>query len=131
MKQNHCRFTIALGSLLLLACLTPNLNAQEPPGPKRTPRSGEQRQRQPAPDSPQRPQTAGVVQAYQPGLAQPFNSVRVLIRYKKQYGYKSDFTYGERRPTSCSAFSVELAKPARPVRRAECSGGAPRTSATT
>jgi hypothetical protein len=116
MNKKHCRIFVVLSSLLLVVCSAISINAQEASGERRPPTAGEGRQRQPAPDSPksQPPAEAPSRLDRNAALAQPFNSVRVMIRYKKELGYKSEYTFGKPQPTSCSAFSVVLAKPAKP-----------------
>jgi hypothetical protein len=105
MNKNQCK--LFLGVLLLLLIGVTSTHAQPPRGSSQ-PSSGEERRR---------PQ-AGGAEVYDQSVVERSlpNSVLVRIRYKTEYGYKSETTYGKPGPTSCSAFSVALAKPANPMR---------------
>src|SRR5688572_21387121 len=105
---NQCRIHFAFGTLLLLVCAATSTHAQPARGTDQS-RPAEERRRPPAEGEPQLYDRRVVDQS----LA---NTVVVRIRYKTEYGYKSQYTYGKPGPTSCSAFSVVLAKPARPLR---------------
>ncbi len=114
MRENKLKRNVLLGWFMLLVCCAISLQAQEPAGAPGRPASGERR----------RPRTEAAVTydraAAAEATTQPLNSVRVLIRYKKEYGYKSESgAFGGTGPTSCAAFSVLAATTAatRPGRR--------------
>jgi hypothetical protein len=77
---------------------------------------------QPLPPAGQRPFQVDRIPPYYiekaPKIAQPLNSIRVEVRYRKDYGYKYDpgVVAGAGGPTSCPAFAV-LARPSKPVRQ--------------
>jgi hypothetical protein len=107
MKEiNHKPFAVLIWLLLLICCVT-SAHAQpareEATHPEQ-PGEGRRRPRQPA---------TGL---FEPNIvrevtAQPPNSVRVEIRYNKDYGYSgSGSPFGsETGPTSCGSFSVNFA----------------------
>ena len=101
----------AVGLLVLIVCGVTSVHAQPPAGTPRGSQSGERR----------RPRESAGQQSYDRGAVQqaaeqPLNSVLVRIRYKTVYGYKSESTEaGKPGLSSCDAFSVALAKPARPA----------------
>ena len=105
-KQHQLRY--AFGLLLFMVCCMECAYAQPPAG---TPSSQPGGQRQ-------RPgQSADVYDRRAAELAneQPFNSVLVRIRFRTEYGYKSESAQGGGPGlASCDVFSVALAKPARP-----------------
>ena len=66
------------------------------------------------PSAPQgRPRTPGEVTAID--NSQPANSIRVSIRYRKEYGYKNNSGLFVKGPTSCEGFAIS-AKPTSPGR---------------
>lgn len=96
-----------LSWLLLLACCVTSAHAQPARGEATRPEQpGEERRR------PQQPATG----LFDPSIvrevtAQPPNSVRVEIRYNKDYGYSGSGSPfgGETGPSSCGSFSVDFA----------------------
>lgn len=110
MNKTQCQLRYVFGSLLLIVCCMEFAHAQPAAGTTRPSQPGEQRQR---PGQGPRTYDRGAIEQ---AIAQPFNSVLVRIRFKKEYGYKSESVRGgEPAVTSCDAFSVSLAKPARPA----------------
>ncbi len=114
MNKNQRKLHFAFGLLLLLVCCVASAHAQPA---RRTPRSSREPERQ---ERPQRPQTEGAQVTYDRSVVEQgikANSVLVRIRYKTEYGYKHESAFGGATgPTSCDAFSVVLAKSARPLR---------------
>lgn len=106
MKKNLSKLRLVFGALLLLCGGVVIADAQPAAGQGTTP--GERR----------RPRAEGGPELYNRSAddQSQANTVVVRIRYKTEYGYKSPTTYGKPVPTSCSAFSVALAKPATPMR---------------
>jgi hypothetical protein len=106
MKEiNHKSFAI-LGSLLLLVCCVTSAHAQPARGEVTRPEQpGEERRR------PQQPATGLFDPSRVREVTRPPNSVRVEIRYNKDYGYSgssgSPFG-GETGPSSCGSFSVDF-----------------------
>lgn len=101
----------AVGLLILIVCGITSVHAQPPVGTPSGSPSGERRR----PRESTGPQTYDR-SAVQQAVAQPLNSVLVRIRYKTEYGYKSESAEaGKPGLASCDAFSVALAKPARPA----------------
>ena len=94
------------GLLLLIACCVASANAQPPAGTPSSP-SGGQRQRP--------GQAADLRRGVEQALDQPYNSVLVRIRIRKEHGYKSESAQGGAGVSSCDVFAVNLAKPARPA----------------
>lgn len=108
MNNNQCQLRYALGLLLLIVCCMECANAQPAAGTTPASQPGErQRPRQSAETYDRR--------AAELAIEQPFNSVLVRIRFKKEYGYRSESAQGGGPGlTSCDAFSVGLAKAALP-----------------
>ena len=104
-NQSHLRY--AFGLLLLIVCCTTGAYAQPASGTA-SPSSGERRR---PGQSPEVFDSRAAAQA----VAQPSNSVLVRIRFKTEYGYKAESAPGKPGLSSCDAFSVALAKPARPA----------------
>lgn len=105
-KYQH-RLGYAFGVLLLILCYVECAYAQPPAGS--TPaQPGGQRQR------PGQSADTFDRRSVENAIEQPFNSVLVRIRFKKEFGYKSEASEGGPGVSSCDAFSVSLAKPARP-----------------
>lgn len=105
-NQSHLRYVFYL--LLMILCGAQYAQAQPASGSSSA-QPGERRQRQgPLADTFDR-------RAAELAIEQPFNSVLVRIRFKKEYGYRSESARGgEPGLSSCDAFSVGLAKAARP-----------------
>ena len=94
------------GLLLLIVCCMGSANAQPPAGTPSSP-SGGQRGRP--------GQAADLRRGVEQALDQPYNSVLVRIRIRKEHGYKSESAQGGPGLGSCDVFAVSLAKPARPA----------------
>lgn len=108
MNKTQCPLRYVFGLLLLIVCCMECAQAQPAAGTSSS-QPGDQRQR---PGADPRLYDRGVVER---AIAQqPSNSVLVRIRFKKDYGYKSESAGGGAGLGSCDVFSVSLAKPARP-----------------
>lgn len=106
MKEINHKPLAVLSWLLLLACCATSAHAQPAHGEATHPEQpGEERRR------PQRP-AMGLFDPsrVREATAQPPNSVRVEIRYNKDYGYSGSGSPfgGETEPTSCGSFSVDF-----------------------
>ena len=99
MKKTNYKPLAGLLSLLLLTLCVTDVCAQEAAGQKPSGERGPRRR----PDGAVRESDSRIVRE---GIAlQPRNSVRVEIRYNKEFGYQSRAVGG---PTSCEAFLVSF-----------------------
>ena len=109
MNKNQHLVRYALGLILLMVCCMECAYGQPPAGTTPPAQPGERQRPLQSADKYDR----GAVQQ---AIEQPLNSVLVRIRFKKEYGYKSESARGgEPGLASCDVFSVALAKPARPA----------------
>ena len=108
MNKTQFPLRYVFGLLLMIVCCVSFAHAQPPAG---TPSSSSGERRRPAGDP--RLYDRGVVE--RAIEQQPSNSVLVRIRFRKEYGYKSESAQGGAGLGSCDVFSVSLAKPARPA----------------
>lgn len=109
MNKNQHLLRNAFGLLLLMVCCIECAYAQPPAGTTPPTQPGEQRQR------PGQSADTYNRRAAEQAIEQPFNSVLVRIRFKKEYGYKSESAQGGPGLATCDVFSVALAKHARPA----------------
>jgi hypothetical protein len=76
--------------------------SREPEAADEAPPTGERRRPREAPP----PYESGIDRA---ATGQQANSIRILVRYKKAYGYKAESSmFGGPAPTSCQAFAVDV-----------------------
>lgn len=108
MNKKHYRFRNIPGFLLLIICCGTFAQAQPASGSTQPSQPGNERQR--PNQSADRFDRSAVEQA----IEQPYNSVLVRIRFKKEYGYKSESAQGGPGLGSCDAFTIGLANAVRP-----------------
>lgn len=127
MKTMISKLTASFAVLLLFTAAVTTANSQEKP------RTDEERRRtdgnrrhKPTPVGPGKIDpntvvapagdsvTSPVLGMIYADAVQPANSIKVSIRYRKEYGYSDTASLFVKGPTSCSAFSIS-AKPTSPV----------------
>ena len=89
MLKNTNRFLLVLCSLLLLVCSGASAHAQR-------------RSKSPVSKIPDQQR----VREFERITIQPLNSIRVQIKYRKEYGYRHSSNVFAPGPTSCGAFSI-------------------------
>ncbi|MEP7147545.1 MAG: hypothetical protein ABI857_01500 [Acidobacteriota bacterium] len=107
MERITSKLTVAFVVLLLFAATAATANSQEKsssPARERRPRTSEVVT--PAGKS----GTGAVLDKVYADVLQPENTIKVRVRYKKEYGYRGDTSaFGYIGPTSCDAFVISPA----------------------